>query len=104
MTVQALQSFGISRARDPLARLRDVLYGAFRNIQHRHDHRLDRAAFLNLTRLDARLLDDIGVTREDVAWASALPIEVNAALALRKRVERRRRELGPTFGYSRSAK
>ncbi len=92
MTVQALQAFGISRAHDPLARLRDVLYGPFRNIRRRRDHHLDRAAFLNLTRLDERLLDDIGVTREDVAWAVALPIEVNAALALRERVERRRRK------------
>lgn len=92
MTVQALQAFGISRARDPLARLRDVLYGPFRSIRRRRGHRLDRAAFLNLTRLDERLLDDIGVTREDVAWAAALPIEVNAALALRERVERRRRK------------
>lgn len=90
MTVQALQSFGSTRARDPFARLRDVLYGAFRNIRRRRDHRLDRAAFLNLTRLDERLLDDIGVTREDVAWAAALPIEVNAARALRERVEGRR--------------
>lgn len=97
MAVQALRSFGNNQARGWLARLRDVLYGAFRNVQRRRDDRLNRAAFLNLTRLDERLLEDMGVTREDIRWATALPIEVNAALALRGRVERRRRNPGPTF-------
>lgn len=39
---------------------------------------------------DERILDDIGVTREEVAWASRLPITVNAAQALQDKAWRRR--------------
>ena len=37
------------------------------------------------------LLDDIGITRADVRWASGLPLTVNAALELEERATRRRR-------------
>jgi uncharacterized protein YjiS (DUF1127 family) len=40
---------------------------------------------------DERLLDDIGVRREEVLWAAALPLTVNAALALEDRALRRAR-------------
>lgn len=43
---------------------------------------------------DDYLLRDIGVTRQDVRWASRLPLTVNAALALEERAFRRRRNGG----------
>ena len=46
---------------------------------------VDRAAFDTLTRLDDRHLKDIGLTREDVEWASNLPLSRNAAEALKLR-------------------
>lgn len=41
--------------------------------------------------LDDRILDDIGVTREEIAWAAELPLTINPALALQDRAGRRRR-------------
>jgi hypothetical protein len=42
---------------------------------------------------DDRLLRDIGVERNEVQWAAALPLTLNAALALEDRALRRvRRE------------
>jgi hypothetical protein len=46
---------------------------------------------VGLDRLDEHLLDDIGITRADVRWASGLPLTVNAALELEERATRRRR-------------
>lgn len=40
--------------------------------------------------LEDHLLDDIGVTREELEWAIRLPLSTNAALALRERAARRR--------------
>lgn len=45
-------------------------------------HRVNRAAFQHLVTLDDGILDDIGVTRSDVKWASQLPLSQNAALEL----------------------
>lgn len=50
--------------------------------QARKQHRIDRQAFLQMLKLDDRMLADIGVTHGDVLWASNLPIEVNAAREL----------------------
>lgn len=47
--------------------------------------RIDRLAFQHVLYLDDRILDDMGVTREDVLWANKLPLRQNAALELRKR-------------------
>ena len=44
----------------------------------------NRLAFKNLLTLEANILQDIGVTREDVIWASKLPLSQNAALELDK--------------------
>ncbi len=44
----------------------------------------NRLAFKNLLTLEANILQDIGVTREDVIWASKLPLSKNAALELEK--------------------
>ena len=49
-----------------------------------------RDAFRSLLRLDARLLSDIGVTREDIEWASRLPLSVNASAELQKIAKERR--------------
>lgn len=40
--------------------------------------------------LDDHMLDDIGITREELEWAIRLPLRVNAALALHDRARRRR--------------
>ncbi|MFN4142212.1 DUF1127 domain-containing protein [Aestuariivirga sp.] len=50
-----------------------------------------RRAVARLDTLDDFLLRDIGVTREELRWASGLPLSVNAALALEERALRRRR-------------
>jgi uncharacterized protein YjiS (DUF1127 family) len=50
-----------------------------------------RRAVARLDTLDDFLLRDIGVTRDELRWASGLPLSVNAALALEERALRRRR-------------
>lgn len=40
---------------------------------------------------DDFLLADIGVTRDEIRWASSLPLSINAALALEDRAFRRRK-------------
>lgn len=55
------------------------------------ERREARAAFRAMEELDDRLLDDVGVTRGDVEWATRLPLSVNAAVALRHRADARRR-------------
>ncbi len=47
-------------------------------------HRVDRQAFSHLLTLDAHILKDIGLTRDDVVRASRLPVSVNASLELEK--------------------
>lgn len=41
--------------------------------------------------LDDAILEDIGLTRAEVAWATRLPLATNAALALQERAQLRRR-------------
>ena len=41
---------------------------------------------------DDRILDDIGVTRDEIAWASHLPLSANAADELDRVAYRRRKE------------
>lgn len=53
-------------------------------------NRENRAAFGHLLAMDDVMLTDIGVMREDVLWAHRLPIEVNAAVALKKQAMLRR--------------
>ena len=67
------------------------LEGPRRWYRRRRDLREARAAFLHMIHLDHRMLDDAGVTREEVLWAAALPIEINAALALQARATARKK-------------
>ncbi len=39
---------------------------------------------------DDRILDDIGVQRDEIRWAGQLPLTINAAIALHDRSARRR--------------
>lgn len=39
---------------------------------------------------DDRMLDDIGVQRDEIRWAGKLPLTINAAIALNDRATRRR--------------
>jgi uncharacterized protein YjiS (DUF1127 family) len=50
----------------------------------RYDLYLKRQAFNNLLYVDASVLNDIGVNRADIEWASNLPLKCNAALMLEK--------------------
>lgn len=50
-----------------------------------------RRKFKSLLDLDERMLDDIGVTRDEVEYASGLPLSVNAATELRRISLARRR-------------
>ena len=53
-------------------------------LETRRQQVTNRLAFKNLLTLEANILQDIGVTREDVIWASKLPLSKNAALELEK--------------------
>ncbi len=44
----------------------------------------------NLERYEQRMLDDMGITRDEVIWASRLPLSLNAAWELRHRSRTRR--------------
>jgi len=57
--------------------------------------RLDRAAFNQMLLLDNELLDDIGVTRANVEWASQLPTHQSAAQALDATKKRARPRIRP---------
>ncbi|MCB1385453.1 MAG: DUF1127 domain-containing protein [Hyphomicrobiales bacterium] len=62
--------------------------------RRRRQARINRAAAHNLLRLDGRMLNDIGLTRDDVEQVLGLPIEINAARELdRLRLANRRRSL-----------
>ena len=50
----------------------------------RRQQRIARDAFKHMESLSDELLADIGVNRDSVRWAAKLPIEVDAALALRE--------------------
>lgn len=52
--------------------------------QLRKQQRIDRDAFAHMLGLSDHILRDIGVTREDVIWASKLPLSKSASKELRK--------------------
>jgi len=47
-----------------------------------------------LGNFDDYMLQDIGITRDEVQWAAGLPLTVNAAVALEERAFRRRQNGG----------
>jgi uncharacterized protein YjiS (DUF1127 family) len=47
-----------------------------------------------LGNFDDYMLQDIGITRDEVEWAAGLPLTVNAAVALEERAFRRRHGVG----------
>ena len=49
-----------------------------------------RRRVTDLGNYDDYMLNDIGVTRDEVEWAAGLPLTVNSALALEERSFRRR--------------
>ncbi len=70
---------------------RDSMFFRFGTIWARiKEYRDRRDAFQALLHLDERMLDDIGLSRADILWASRLPLKVNAALELRRISENRK--------------
>lgn len=53
-------------------------------IQNWNKRRIDRQAFQHMLALEDPILNDIGISRADVIWASKLPLSLNAALELEK--------------------
>lgn len=51
---------------------------------YRREQRRDRLAFRAMMHLDDNTLKDVGVSREDVIWASQLPLSQNAGQELHK--------------------
>jgi len=63
-------------------------------------NRQRRRRFNRMLALDNRMLDDIGVTRAEVEFASRLPLAVNAGIELRRIAHKRRaRERGFAMRY-----
>lgn len=91
MTITHPESFAAAPPRSLLSALSTFLqrFRAYR--ERRSSLKDDREAFLHVVYLDDRVLFDMGVTREEVEWAASLPLEVNAARALKERAERRRK-------------
>lgn len=58
-------------------------------IEKKYNQRINRQAFNYLLTLDDNLLKDIGVTRQDVQWASQLPLEEDAATKIEQIARRR---------------
>ncbi len=74
-----------------LERLSLVLKRLTAAAERRASQRAQRAALLSLKDLDDTILADIGVERADIDWALALPPEVDAGQALRRRAAWRQR-------------
>jgi len=85
-TDTARHQIAINSATSPLTRIGAKIaeaYAAFkaRRAQYRQ-RRIDRQAFEHMLALDDKMLKDIGVTRNDVIWASQLPRSENASQEL----------------------
>lgn len=78
---------GAVQPRAAMDRLMSRLRGWYRDYRL---HRDRRDAFGHMLHLDDRILDDIGVTRADVACAASQPLHVNASdVVLAARLARR---------------
>jgi len=69
--------------------LRKILSDIGSYLIRKHNQRVDRQAFNHLLALDESLLKDIGVTRNDVLWASNLPISEDASAKLNEIARRK---------------
>lgn len=90
MTMTRFEPFTASFASRFFATLSMFLTNALDAHLRRRALKDDRAAFMHMATLDDGILHDIGVTGEDIAWGASLPLEVNAALAVRERAQSRR--------------
>ena len=61
-----------------------------KRVMHWYRNWTARRQIRRLAGFDARMLADMGVTRDEVLWASKLPLSVNAAWELRHRSHTRR--------------
>jgi uncharacterized protein YjiS (DUF1127 family) len=59
-----------------------VVIGVFRSWSRRR-------RFTDLRQLDDHMLRDIGLTRDDLAWGTSLPLSEDAAARVRRRMARR---------------
>lgn len=62
-----------------------LLTAIAQRVRHAYAIRRRRAAFARLAELDAEILDDIGLTYEDIEWGMSLPLKENAAVLVRAR-------------------
>ncbi len=83
---------GTSHTQNLLGILCELFEKYMRSRQLRKSQRDARTAFLPMLRIDDQILDDIGVTREEVRWAANLPLEINAGKALQARAREREAE------------
>ena len=67
------------------------------HLEKRRQRRIDRDAFRHMLLLDDDILDDIGVTRSNVKWASQLPTHISASAELEKTARRARPRIRPTL-------
>lgn len=72
-----------------------VLSAMAQKLRHAYTIRRRRQAFARLGELDAEILDDIGLTYEDIAWGMTLPLEENAAVRVRTRKNQEFTRLSP---------
>ena len=59
-------------------------------VQRWYKNWLARRQVRSLASYETRMLNDMGVTRDEVLWASRLPLNINAAWELRHRSRTRR--------------
>ncbi|MDH3741141.1 MAG: DUF1127 domain-containing protein [Hyphomicrobiales bacterium] len=81
MTNQAISQTQSGR----VATVRFTLATLYRNWKARRQVR-------RLQDREDRILDDIGVTRDEITWASHVPLSLNAACELERAAYRRRKE------------
>lgn len=60
-----------------------------RYISRRYNQHIDRQAFNHLLTLDDNILKDMGVTKQDIVWASKLPVSEDAAAKMETIARRR---------------
>jgi uncharacterized protein YjiS (DUF1127 family) len=79
-------------------------HGWWPRISKRLENWRARQSLRELEEAEDWLLKDIGITRNDVSWALSLPLSVNGAEELRKRIYRGRSSAGTTRYGSRAGR